>query len=159
MSRNKITMLRFGWGIAPMCLGALIFLCSTKAFAECGDYVIVGNKTKLAELHAAGFETDSMTNSNSMTSSHSSESKIIGSSESDFFGYGSIPTPCSGPRCNSNSIPDSQPITFTIELSPAKSLRSTRSGFLKLAADSFFGFSEFSEKPLLYKLSIDRPPQ
>lgn len=173
-------------GVMTLLLGLTI---SNDAFADCGGYVIIGNKAKLRELQKKGFAFGSTMKSHSIEmndvknagmrqsntrssierfSSLRKNRSLIGADRSieldsavtEFVdGQASRPTSCSGPNCRSKSRPMPQPVNVSIESPPSKPLKAASACYEKRSADSYFGHSEYSESPFLYKLLIDRPPQ
>ena len=160
---------------SPILVGLMALLLSTNAFADCGGYVNIGNKSKLRELQKEGFAFGST------MKSHPPQlhgSKADGSDLQDSFvphsrpnlndsdGWGRVrkeqssrPVPCTGSTCGSNPLPKTAPVSIIAECLPSKPLKPSAASHEKISADSYFGYFEYSETPFLFKLLIDRPPE
>lgn len=159
---------------SPMLVGLTTFLMgltlSSNAFADCGGYVNIGNKSKLRELQKEGFAFGPSMESHASQSQESdfqdSSARNSRSNPHHPDGRGrnieersSRPVPCTGSQCGSNPIPGRQPESIVLECLPLKPLKTSAVSYEKLAVDSYFGYSEYSETPFLFKLLIDRPPE
>lgn len=153
--------------IAVLCVGIVVLaMDADKSYADCGDYVIIGNVAKRKELQAAGYLPPMRHDRNRSTIGESSngtadrnerEKPHVDSPRSR---NSRIPAkPCSGPGCRSrnSSIPVSPPVIISIEFE--KSIGHGGEPTVHDDRVMFVGFRVNDETPRSGCFLLDRPPE
>ncbi|MEC9094086.1 MAG: hypothetical protein VX438_15360 [Planctomycetota bacterium] len=126
--------------------GFLSFAISQqRVAAECGDYVIIGNKEKRAELKATGYDVGGEMKTHEQPPVDGQPTKNS--------------VPCSGPQCQSNRTPTPEPVPILISLSLSKpGINESTNPYFDRDCQ-FQGFESHDDQATSYNGSLDRPPE
>ena len=144
--KPKQSQALWSWTGSLIGLG-MSLLGNAVVFAECGDYVTIGNKSKLAELREAGFDTGET------MKGHPAEDHREDQDEDH------PAVPCSGLHCGAAPMTSPQHQPASLLVLPSKQGFMREVTWVLDLVSQFEGFRSFSEKGSHRKISWDRPPE